>query len=219
MKKLIHKKSVPLALILSAAAVSPAMADSEIEFHVGWFSDYIDNGESISDKRGVLQAGVEWAHDSGLFAGVEASTLGRSDGDNPGEQIIGFFGYATDLGLISVELGYEYVRYTKQDDEQEIFLVAGTEALAGFYTRVIEADDKDARGDQSYGFTGQWPLIDDWTLVGTLGYDDPKKESRVGFWELGVVYEFAPFDVSLSYASRDETGADDLWALGLTTRF
>ncbi|SEP69068.1 protein of unknown function (Gcw_chp) [Ectothiorhodospira magna] len=51
-------------------------AQAELTFNVGAFTDYIDNGESVSNNHAVVQGGVEYVHSGGLFLGVQVSTLG-----------------------------------------------------------------------------------------------------------------------------------------------
>ncbi|TVP78357.1 MAG: hypothetical protein EA346_11565, partial [Thioalkalivibrio sp.] len=43
---------------LTLGLTAPITAQADLEFHIGVFSDYIDNGESKSDNNAVVQGGL-----------------------------------------------------------------------------------------------------------------------------------------------------------------
>lgn len=74
------KKSLIALALLSAFAV-PAFAEeaaapaSPLSFNVGVTTDYIFRGISQSQHKPALQAGVDYAHSSGLYVGAWGSTI------------------------------------------------------------------------------------------------------------------------------------------------
>ena len=93
------------ALTLAAStmlAASSAMAwESEDGQHstsatVGLFSDYLFRGISFTDEDPAIQGSFDYAHASGLYAGVWASNL--STADDSSIEIDGYVGYGNVFG-------------------------------------------------------------------------------------------------------------------------
>lgn len=76
------KKSL-IALALVSAFAAPAMAEEtpvhSFTANVGVVSDYVFRGISQSQHHPALQGGVDYAHQSGLYAGFWASTVNWTD--------------------------------------------------------------------------------------------------------------------------------------------
>lgn len=79
-------RTSPLALALAAALAAPAIAFAEDKApeptpehtfapNVGVVSDYLFRGVSQTHGKPALQAGLDYSHSSGLYAGVAASTI------------------------------------------------------------------------------------------------------------------------------------------------
>ncbi|MEW5902717.1 MAG: TorF family putative porin [Pseudomonadota bacterium] len=69
------KKSL-LVAALTAAFATPAMAgDSPVSFNAGLVSDYLVRGISQTSAKPALQAGVDYAHESGFYLGAWGSNI------------------------------------------------------------------------------------------------------------------------------------------------
>jgi len=203
------------ALTLGLAA--PITAQADLEFHIGVFSDYIDNGESKSDNNAVVQGGLEYGHASGVFAGVAMSTLGSGEG----QEVVPFVGYSFGLGELDFEVGYEYFYYSEGDDRYEGEVFAAVEH-GPFYAEVsyiVHAHDRDAEGDTVYLVGARHDFMPDTFFDVTFGYDRPRKDDNATFWSLGVGRSLGTGEISLTYASRDESDAQDLFVAGYTLSF
>ncbi|MDH5184621.1 MAG: TorF family putative porin, partial [Gammaproteobacteria bacterium] len=68
------RKYTPAILLLSTLLNSPAVfADTIIQTTVT--SNYLANGISLTDDKPALQVGINYEHESGLYAGGMASNL------------------------------------------------------------------------------------------------------------------------------------------------
>lgn len=110
------KKSL-IALALVSAFAAPAFAEeaSPLSFNVGAVSDYVFRGISQTQGKPALQAGVDYAHASGLYVGAWGSTVNwvdRSDytykKDNDFEVDL-YGGYKGAVGDFSYDVGM--IRY------------------------------------------------------------------------------------------------------------
>ncbi len=82
MKKAFQLKTLLLSMAVAGAAtiaVAPATAQAGVSANVGFVTDYIFRGVNQSTSKGspALQGGFDYEHDSGLFAGVWASTMDK----------------------------------------------------------------------------------------------------------------------------------------------
>ena len=212
-----HRSLLASAVAGVFALGVPAVQAAEAEFNIGVFTDYIDNGESRSDNDPVVQGGFELDFATGVFTGVQASSLGSGRGT----EIVPFVGYGFDAGPVGIEFGYEYFYFSSLDDadEGEVFLGADWGPLFAEVAYVAHADDRDAEGSRVW-FAGAGHEVAPRTeLFGGLGYDDPADDNGATFWELGAAHatDFGTF--SLTYASRDESGAQNLLVGGYSVHF
>ena len=206
-------------LAISATAVANA-AQAELEFNVGVFSDYLDDGASGSDNNAVVQGGVDYSHGSGLYLGTWMSTLG--DGD--GQEVDLYAGYAFSAGGLDFDVGYVYDYYPSLDeaDAGEIYGYASYGPVYFGIDYAVHADDNGGNaGDITYRVGAEYEVIPTISLNGELGYADPdaSEEDSVSFWQLGLTKSTDAGDISLAYGSTDESGSQDLFVVGYGIRF
>jgi len=96
------------ALLASAAA-----ANAEVTGNVGVVSQYIFRG-GVEDSRPALQGGLDYAHDSGFYAGTWFSTLDYSaEAGNPDNNEVDLYaGYSGSAGDFGYDVGLLYFYYT-----------------------------------------------------------------------------------------------------------
>jgi len=85
----------PTALVAAGLLCAAATANAEVSGTVTAVSDYDFRGVSLSAKDPALQASIDYAHDSGFYAGAWASNIdyGSSiDGDIELDLYLGFAG-------------------------------------------------------------------------------------------------------------------------------
>ncbi|SEO73655.1 TorF family putative porin [Aquisalimonas asiatica] len=207
------------ALFLGFSGVASAQG----EFSVGVFSDYIDNGESRSGNNAVVQGAFEHSHHTGFFAGTAISNLSNDSGDEfHGHEIVPFVGYGFAAGPVDLELAYEYIATPDVSGatyEGEAILGASVGPVSAEVGYITNAHDRDAEGSVVYAIGAGHEFMPGVSVDGAVGYDDPDDESGTAFWELGMSREMDQGTISLTYASRDESDAQNLFVAGFSTSF
>ena len=212
-----------LAIGSAAFWVSPAHADNaQIRFsgEASLVSDYRFRGVSLSDGKAAFQLDLAAEHESGLYAGVWASTIAETEG---GARIEAdpYIGYAAEAGGLTMDIMLS--RYTYPSDAALDYW-EGTATLSyplGAFTPMLElnyAPPQDALVDESgrrkgnvyanagldYAMPGT-PL----TLSGRLGYErgayDYNDRGGKYDWSLGARIEAGRLKIDLAYADTDRS--------------
>lgn len=110
MKNLI--KPVLLASLVATAFSAQAADDAAVApvsphtftTNIGFFTDYTYRGLSYTKERGAVQGGFDYAHSSGLFAGVWATNVEKDALANNTVEMDIYGGYANSFG--DTGLGY-----------------------------------------------------------------------------------------------------------------
>ncbi len=100
-------------------------------YNASWSSHYVWRGESQSSKDMSPAVGADLSHSSGFYTGVWTGAITNSS--IPSE-FDWYFGYATELGPITVDIGDLYYFYPGESDEtqfNEYYLSLGTEIPLG----------------------------------------------------------------------------------------
>ena len=100
------KKSIVLATAV-ASVLASGVATAELSANAGIFSNYIWRGVSQTGDEAAGQGGIDWGHDSGLYAGTWVSTLGGGNGYEM-DLYAGFGGEAGGLGYDLGVITYQY---------------------------------------------------------------------------------------------------------------
>lgn len=102
-----------VAALLMVSAAYPVAAETksmetnigDFSANVGVYSDYIYRGVSQTFEEPAVQGGVDWSHDSGLYAGVWASNVNFGDGDQAHVEIDVYGGYSGSVGKFGYDIG------------------------------------------------------------------------------------------------------------------
>ena len=100
-------------------------------YNASWSSHYVWRGERQSSKDMSPAVGADLSHSSGFYTGVWTGAITNSS--IPSE-FDWYFGYATELGPITVDIGDLYYFYPGESDEtqfNEYYLSLGTEIPLG----------------------------------------------------------------------------------------
>ena len=93
-----------------------------VSANVSFTSDYIWRGMTQSDAP-VIQGGFDFAADNGFYAGIWGSNVNFNNG--AGSELDYYFGYATEVGSVGVDVGYisyEYIDSTPDATFDETYL-------------------------------------------------------------------------------------------------
>ena len=94
----------PAAATTLAPAPAPA-SDYTLTTNVGLFSQYVFRGVAYTQERPAIQGGVDFAHSSGLYAGIWGSQLSGKAIQNATGEIDLYAGYAFSYGDFSYDAG------------------------------------------------------------------------------------------------------------------
>lgn len=207
---------------LLAICGSPS-ALAEISGHVALTSEYIYRGMSWSNGNPALQGGIDYAHDSGFFAGIWASTVDQTNPTGRRDVELDYYvgyNFAADAPIAtSVAL----VHYTYPDNSSDVDYDF-TEALltASWQNYSLEL----GLTDDLYGFDtsshhlelrGDWSLPSAWILGAGLGYSDGGNLSSSSYlyWDAGVSARFSRITVDLRWFDNESVdGRLGNWSAG-----
>jgi uncharacterized protein (TIGR02001 family) len=100
------KKSIVLATAV-AAVLSSGVATADVTANAGVFSNYIWRGVSQTDDKAAGQGGIDYTHESGLYAGTWVSNV------EGGTEVDLYGGFASEIIGISYDLGVITYQYPK----------------------------------------------------------------------------------------------------------
>ncbi|WEN40921.1 hypothetical protein CKCBHOJB_00454 [Thauera sp. GDN1] len=212
-----------LAALLAALPFSGSVhaEDSPFSANVGLVSDYAYRGWSQTDERPALQGGFDYAHESGLYAGVWGSNVswlsdGNSEVSNSLELdlyggykgTVGAIGY--DVGLLQYYYPGSYPKPYNSPNTLEGYLGLSWEFLSFKYsyafTDLFGYDKSD--GSQYYDLGAAVDVGYGITLSAHVGYSDIKGQDDYTDWKLGLAKEYGGFNFGLHYVDTDVDNAD-----------
>lgn len=220
MKKSLALSSLAAAVMVASSAM-PTIASAEISGNIGVYSQYLLRGGVESDSP-VLQGGLDYAHESGFYAGWWASNLGYGYDKTGADVSKGiehdlYFGYAGEVKGFSYDIGLIQYVYMNVDDSNLLELVASVGY--GPFTLGMKHLLKDGwwgnQGDTYLTLGAEFALPKDFTLGATAGFyvyedDDNAKLCAPSPAGCGTTTESSAFrhaDITLSHPIGN-TGAD-----------
>ena len=209
-------------LILGAALPGMARADSGWSATVGVVSDYVSRGFDQSWGHPAVQAGVEYRHAAGWFAGTWVSTISPRFIEGGSWEWDGYGGYGGQLKAIRYQAGLYYYHYpgarmsathTRYDYGETMFKI-GTGGLDLSYAVTVTPDyfgDNSAtlgqgqglhsRGSGYLSLDGSFPLSSSYTLGLHYGYQSVRHFSHYNWSDakVSVQTQLYGLDVALAY--------------------
>lgn len=210
-----------VAAMTALTAIASA-AQAEISANIGATSDYIWRGVSQSNESASVSGGVDYADESGLYAGTWVGSLG----DGNGSEVDLYLGYAGETDVVSYDVGYIYYNYpTIEGDFGEVYGSVGFGAFtvgAAYTTNNDSANDGGpfVSGDLYYYGSVGGDLTEDWTVGFTLGnytFDEVSGADYVHYQvDFGTSTDAGDFTFTISDTDND---GDDLravvsWGIG-----
>lgn len=180
-----------LLALASFSVLIVGQARAEVSANVGWMSDYYFRG--IFQAQSSAAGGVDWSQ-SGFYAGTWAADL------DDGLEVDGYFGYARDIGDISLSAGFTGYYYTQDfDDTYEELNLGAAFGFVSLDVALGEYGNFDGP-EQDYtwyaltleknGFHGR---------IATFGRD-----FEGSYLELGYLHTMAEFDLGLTLIVADD---------------
>ena len=199
----IMAKALALASLLSASMFATTTAVAETSYNVGYVSEYYYRG--IYQKNSSASAGVDF-EEGGLYVGAWTADVGE------GLEYDLYAGYGTEVGDVSLGIGYTGYFYTDDWDEtyQEVNLSAGYGPVSIGYS-IGEYDgqfDDSMPAGQDYGFL----QIDIDLGAGFYGtYGSFSDDAEGDYVEVGYGTTVSEIDlgVAIIFPSDDLQGDED----------
>ena len=183
-------------------------------------SDYRFRGQSQTDNRGAVQGGLDYAHSSGLFAGLWASTINFNDEQNSPAEVDFTAGYSHSFSdATEGSLAAAYYWYPDSEPaEYNYFEIIGTVSHAlDLFTLTGEftySGDYSGRVGSGVGVTGgiEAPLAiggADWlSASGHVGYQWIEDNLAYGvpdwvFYDIGLTAAWRMFAFDIRYTGTD----------------
>jgi uncharacterized protein (TIGR02001 family) len=201
------KKGTALLLgtVLAASTVASNVAVAELSGNVGFTSNYIWRGVTQGSDDSAISGGLDYAHESGIYAGTWVSSLGGGD---QYEQDL-YAGYGFEAGPVGLDVGYIMYMYPVGDvesDFDELYVSASYEMVSLGAALTMDKEASTQYEDDLYLYaSADFELKDGLSLglvYGDYDFDDPAST------------DYSHYQVSLSkddfvfaYDKNDQDGA------------
>ena len=210
-----------IAIAVGAAVMGlSSMAQAEVSANIGATSNYIWRGMSQTGDNAAIQGGLDYAHESGFYAGTWVSTLGNGNGEEL-DLYAGFGGEASGIGY---DVGVIYYAYPSLQDGN-FTEIAGSLSYSYFTVGVNYTVDSENNvagtrfkdGDAYVYASGSFDLPAGFGLgvtVGHYSFDDDTSATPLDYShaQLDVTKsagDFGDFTFSLSNVFDTDNTADD----------
>ncbi len=117
-----------LSLAVASVVATPLMASADgfgtISANMALTTDYMFRGLSQTDNKGAVQGGFDWAHDSGIYAGIWASNVDFNGETNSGRtwsdnlEVDTYLGFSNEIGDTGFSYDIGILRYNYNDDKK-----------------------------------------------------------------------------------------------------
>jgi uncharacterized protein (TIGR02001 family) len=141
------------AAVAVAGLMSAAPTYAEWSANAAVTNNYIWRGLTQTENEAAVQGGIDYASESGFYAGTWVSNVNYGAGDAYSYEHDLYFGYAFDTGDISWDFGYLYYNYDKEA-EFDFGEVYGSVGFGGFglTAYVLANTEADEAPGQDFGF-------------------------------------------------------------------
>lgn len=142
-----------VALALAGSCLTSQAAFAEVTANVSVSNNYIWRGLTQTMNEAAVQGGIDYASESGFYAGTWASNVKYGPEDNFSYEHDLYFGFSGESGDFSYDVGYLYYNYDSAAgfDFGEIY---GTVGFGGFSATlyVLANAEPDEAPGQDFGF-------------------------------------------------------------------
>lgn len=213
------------ALLLSGAAAA------EFSANIGATSNYVWRGVTQTDDQAAISGGLDYAHDSGFYAGTWASNVDFDDDTNAEVDL--YAGFGNEVNGFGYDVGLLHYYYPGGDDIDftDIYASLSYGPVTGGVNYIVDSEVKKTsgitdtfiEGDIYYFLSASFDVAETWSIGGTFGYFDFKEDDKFDVvegakiktsykhFQLDIgksVGDFGDFTFSVSKADK-ESGDDD----------
>ena len=208
-------KFTTIAAAVLAASSFSQVATAEISANVAATSNYLWRGLEQTNGAAAVSGGIDYATESGFYAGTWASNA--SWGDMKTEVDL-YFGFGGDISnSISYDVGYIYFAYPDSvSDENDFSEIYASISASGFTFGVAVLADSEAGGDGAgfgdsiYANLDYGISLDSGAEVG-LHIGDYSGDFSTDSTDIGISVSKDSFTFGVSKTDYDDgAGSDDL---------
>ncbi len=178
-----------IAIAVGAAVMGlSGIAQAELSGNIGATSNYLWRGVSQTGDDAAISGGVDYANESGFYAGTWISTLGNGSG----EELDLYAGFSGESGSVGYDLGVIYYAYPSGQDADFTEIYAGLSfgPVSGGVAYTVDKESGTDESDLYYYLSAGTDLGDGWSLGATVGYYDMEADD--------MDYSHGQIDVSKS---------------------
>jgi uncharacterized protein (TIGR02001 family) len=214
------KKLLTALLILAGVG----LAQAQVTTNLGATSDYRFRGISQTQNAPAIQGGIDFAHDSGFYAGNWNSSVSSQMYTNgAGLESDLYAGYKKEVAGITFDVGsynYIYPRAAAADgtrfDTNEAYVGASRGPVAvkvsqslGDYFGVANS-----RGSRYYQADVAYPVAPKWTVNVHAGRTDVANSTALDYndYNVGATYDLSGWAISAKYYMNSALGSSVLGA-------
>ena len=159
------KKALLSTAIASAALLLSATSHAELTANASVTSNYIWRGLTQTINEAAVQGGVDYASDSGFYAGTWASNVGYDSDDAYSYEHDMYFGFVGETSSFSYDVGYLYYNYDSNAgfDFGEVYGSLGFGNFGISLSLLANAEPDEGPG-QDFGFAQASYLALDYTI-------------------------------------------------------
>ncbi len=129
-------KKVSILTVVMAAAMTSSAAFAEVSGNIGATSNYIWRGVTQSGDASSVSGGIDYSHESGVYAGVwTAGLVNDTETDY-------YVGYSGEAGGIGYDVGYIKYTYNLAGDFSEVYVGGSMDMFSAKYS--IDSDNKNS---------------------------------------------------------------------------
>ena len=208
MKKLHKIIAVSLLVSATSAGSSVVLAESPLMGNIAVASNYIWRGQTQTSDASATSGGIDFAHSSGVSAGVWVSNIVTSSGDSEYEQDI-YVGYGGEVGSVSYGVSYTAYQYPiGGGDFSELGLSVGFGPATLNVASTLGSDDDDSatfsKGDL-YASVGVEFEVSNGLTLGLLAGSYNFENTGTDYVHTNI--SLSKDDFSIAWDETDEDGA------------
>ncbi len=147
----INKSLAAAAVVVAGVTATPVYADWSA--NAAMTNNYIWRGLTQTENAAAIQGGLDYAHESGFYAGTWVSNVNYAPADVYSYEHDIYAGFGGEAGAFTWDVGYLYYNYDKEA-EFDFGEVYGTLAIGGFSASawvLANTEAEEALG-QDFGF-------------------------------------------------------------------
>jgi uncharacterized protein (TIGR02001 family) len=209
-----------LAMACGAAILGlSSVAQAEFSANIGATSNYVWRGMTQTMDDAAISGGIDYAHDSGFYAGTWASnvdfgtTVGGVTISDSGIELDFYGGFAGEVSEVGYDVGLVYYTYPTYDDSNFAELY-GSVSYGMFTVGLAYTVDSDFGSDDDlyYYASAAMDIADGWGVGATIGaYSDDSSFGDYTHYQLDVTKSAGDFgDFTMSLSDNNVTDSDPL---------